>query len=75
MAVDTGYWPLFRYQPAAYKAHSDMAEGEEPARGVFTLDSKKLKPGLEEFLNRENRWAPGGRAFQNAAVSRSRMTI
>lgn len=52
MAVDTGYWPLYRYQPPMHKPHED---GVEPARGVLSLDSKKLKGDLEAFLSRENR--------------------
>jgi pyruvate-ferredoxin/flavodoxin oxidoreductase len=41
-AVDTGYWPLYRYDPA----------GEKPLR----LDSKRKRP-VSEFLAEENRFA------------------
>ncbi len=62
MAVDTGYWPLYRYQPASSLAAAAPADGaaapaEQPHRGVLTLDSKKLKGDLESFLSRENRFA------------------
>jgi len=45
-AVDTGYWPLFRYNPL--KAD----DGKNP----FELDAKKLKAGLNEYLQTENRF-------------------
>jgi pyruvate/2-oxoacid:ferredoxin oxidoreductase beta subunit len=60
MAVETGYWPLFRYQPAPHVAGGNGDGGEAP-RAQLVLDSKKLKPGLEEFLDRENRCWGGGR--------------
>jgi pyruvate-ferredoxin/flavodoxin oxidoreductase len=41
-AVDTGYWPLYRYDPA----------GEKPLH----LDSKRKRP-VSEFLAEENRFA------------------
>jgi pyruvate-ferredoxin/flavodoxin oxidoreductase len=41
-AVDTGYWPLYRYDPA----------GEKPLR----LDSKRKRP-VSDFLAEENRFA------------------
>lgn len=43
-AVDTGYWPLYRYQPGA--TESD---------GKFVLDSKKIKAELDTFLKMEHR--------------------
>eukprot|EP01012_Entosiphon_sulcatum_P025353 TRINITY_DN30672_c0_g1_i1.p1 TRINITY_DN30672_c0_g1~~TRINITY_DN30672_c0_g1_i1.p1 ORF type:complete len:1821 (+),score=321.60 TRINITY_DN30672_c0_g1_i1:35-5497(+) len=46
-AVDTGYWPLYRYDPR------NLATGKNP----FQLDSKRIKSDLEEFLRRENRFA------------------
>ena len=46
-AVDTGYWNLFRYNPAL------KAEGKNP----FTLDSKAPKGGYQEFLMNEARYA------------------
>jgi pyruvate-ferredoxin/flavodoxin oxidoreductase len=44
-AVNTGYWPLFRYNPS--KEHGNR----------FTLDSKPPSLPLEEFLYNENRFA------------------
>ncbi|CAG8493861.1 11013_t:CDS:2 [Diversispora eburnea] len=44
LAVDTGYWPLYRWNPALEK------EGKEP----FTLDSERIKSELQSFLDREN---------------------
>jgi pyruvate-ferredoxin/flavodoxin oxidoreductase len=45
-AVDTGYWPLFRYNPAL------EAEGQNP----FKLDSKAPKLPLHEFTRLEARF-------------------
>jgi pyruvate-ferredoxin/flavodoxin oxidoreductase len=47
LAVDTGYWPLYRYDPA--HAHA----GEHP----FRLDSRPPKLPLTEFTSREARFA------------------
>ena len=47
LAVDSGYWHLFRYNPAL------KAEGKNP----FILDSKAPTVELKEFLMRENRFA------------------
>ena len=41
-AVDTGYWPLYRYDP-------------EDKKEAFKLDSSNLRNQLREFLDRENR--------------------
>jgi pyruvate-ferredoxin/flavodoxin oxidoreductase len=46
LAVETGYWPLFRYNPAL------EAEGKNP----FTMDSKAPKTELREFTSREDRF-------------------
>lgn len=46
MAVDTGYWPLFRYNPML------IAEGKNP----YKLDSKAPKLALKEFTNLEARF-------------------
>jgi pyruvate-ferredoxin/flavodoxin oxidoreductase len=45
MAVKTGYWPLFRYNPL-------KEQGQR-----FTLDSKAPSASLDEFLYQENRFA------------------
>ncbi|KAJ7929339.1 hypothetical protein B0H13DRAFT_1596346 [Mycena leptocephala] len=44
VAVDTGYWPLYRWDP------SKEREGKEP----FTLDSDAVKNDLQQFLDRQN---------------------
>jgi sulfite reductase (NADPH) hemoprotein beta-component len=44
LAVDSGYWPLYRWNPSLDKA------GSEP----FSLDSDAIKADLEEFLRRNN---------------------
>ncbi|KAI1307687.1 hypothetical protein EDD11_004389 [Mortierella claussenii] len=44
LAVDTGYWPLYRWNPALDE------KGEEP----FRLDSERIKQDLQQFLEREN---------------------
>jgi len=46
LAVDTGYWPLFRYNPML------QADGKSP----LTLDSKVPKVPVSEFTAREDRF-------------------
>jgi len=46
VAVETGYWPLFRYSPM------NVAEGKNP----FKLDSKAPKFPIQEFTNLETRF-------------------
>jgi pyruvate-ferredoxin/flavodoxin oxidoreductase len=46
IAVDTGYWPLFRYSPAL------ALEGKHP----FKMDSKAPKLPLHEFTSLETRF-------------------
>ncbi|KAI9036365.1 sulfite reductase (NADPH) subunit beta [Aspergillus affinis] len=43
-AVDLGYWPLYRWNPA----------NEEQGEPKFELDSERIKRELEEFLRRDN---------------------
>ncbi|KAL7544095.1 hypothetical protein ACHAXR_013545 [Thalassiosira sp. AJA248-18] len=45
-AVDSGYWPLYRYNPGL------IDEGKNP----FILDSKKLRREVTSFLKREGRF-------------------
>jgi pyruvate-ferredoxin/flavodoxin oxidoreductase len=47
LAVDSGYWPLYRFDPRR------TAEGQNP----FQLDSKAPDGSLQEFLSGENRYA------------------
>ena len=55
-AVDAGYWPLYRYNPAKEK-------------GKFTLDSKEPVMSYQEFLSGEVRYASLHRTFPlNAEV-------
>jgi sulfite reductase (NADPH) hemoprotein beta-component len=44
LAVDSGYWPLYRWDPIK------EARGEEP----FSLDSDAVKNDLQQFLDRKN---------------------
>jgi sulfite reductase (NADPH) hemoprotein beta-component len=44
LAVDSGYWPLYRWDPGK------EAIGKEP----FSLDSDKVKNDLQAFLDRQN---------------------
>ncbi|KIK61578.1 hypothetical protein GYMLUDRAFT_84731 [Collybiopsis luxurians FD-317 M1] len=44
LAVDAGYWPLYRWDP------SKELKGEEP----FSLDSDAVKNDLQAFLDRQN---------------------
>jgi pyruvate-ferredoxin/flavodoxin oxidoreductase len=46
LAVDSGYWPLFRYNP------SRIAEGKNP----MELDSKAPKIPLQDYIYRETRY-------------------
>eukprot|EP01029_Cantina_marsupialis_P003274 TRINITY_DN130_c0_g3_i1.p1 TRINITY_DN130_c0_g3~~TRINITY_DN130_c0_g3_i1.p1 ORF type:complete len:1194 (+),score=469.11 TRINITY_DN130_c0_g3_i1:75-3656(+) len=47
LAVDTGYWPLYRYDPRR------AAKGKNP----FQLDAKKIKEPLAKFLDNEVRFS------------------
>ncbi|PWN32017.1 putative sulfite reductase cys-4 [Meira miltonrushii] len=44
LAVDSGYWPLYRWDPSAEK------KGED----VFRLDSSRIREQLKDFLDRQN---------------------
>ncbi|KND02497.1 sulfite reductase (NADPH) hemoprotein, beta-component [Spizellomyces punctatus DAOM BR117] len=46
-AVDSGYWPLYRWNPSL----------EEKGQDPFALDSEKVKKEIFEFLERENHLA------------------
>ncbi|HXG75110.1 MAG TPA: pyruvate:ferredoxin (flavodoxin) oxidoreductase [Gaiellaceae bacterium] len=58
LAVDTGYWPLFRYDPRR------AAPGEHPLR----LDSRAPKLPVAELLSRESRFAQRTRARPREAA-------
>ena len=47
LAVQSGYWPLYRYNPQLTE------EGKNP----FTLENKEPDGTLQEFLSGENRYA------------------
>lgn len=47
LAVDSGYWPLYRYNPLL------LLEGKNP----FVLENKAPDGSLQEFLAGENRYA------------------
>jgi pyruvate-ferredoxin/flavodoxin oxidoreductase len=53
LAVQSGYWPLYRYNPAL------AAEGKNP----FALDSKAPDGSLQEFLSGEVRYASLEKSF------------
>ncbi len=53
LAVSSGYWPLYRYNPEL------KAEGKNP----FTLDCKKPDGTLQEFLSGEVRYASLEKTF------------
>ena len=57
LAVDAGYWPLYRWDPAKER------EGKEP----FSLDSEVLKADLEQFLERQNHLSQLVRSTPNVA--------
>ena len=56
-AVDVGYWPLYRFNPAL------KDEGKNP----FTLDSKEPLEGFKEFLMGEVRYSSLTRTFPKNA--------
>jgi len=56
-AVETGYWPLYRYDPRL----------KEQGKNPFILDSKEPKPGFKEFLLGEVRYASLTRSFPENA--------
>jgi pyruvate-ferredoxin/flavodoxin oxidoreductase len=58
LAVESGYWHLFRYHPAL------KAEGKIP----FTLDSKAPKLDVREFLSGEVRYAALEKLFPEEAA-------
>jgi len=58
LAVECGYWPLYRYNPDLKK------EGKNP----FTLDSKEPKASLKEFLGGEVRYAALEKLFPEEAA-------
>ena len=44
LAVDSGYWPLYRWDPSA----------ETKGKEVFRLDSSRVREQLKTFLDRQN---------------------
>jgi pyruvate-ferredoxin/flavodoxin oxidoreductase len=64
LAVASGYWPLYRYNPGL------KAEGKNP----FILDSKAPDGSFKEFLAGEIRYASLKKSFpQEAAVLNARL--
>lgn len=61
LAVSSGYWPLYRYNPAL------IVEGENP----FSLDCPKPKISFEEYAKTENRF----RVLQQSDPKRAKMLI
>jgi pyruvate-ferredoxin/flavodoxin oxidoreductase len=57
LAVECGYWPLFRYVP------ENVAQGQNP----FVLDSAEPNGKLREFMMGENRFASLTRTFPETA--------
>ncbi len=53
LAVDAGYWPLYRFNPSLAE------EGKNP----FALESKAPDGSLQQFLSGENRFAVLEKAF------------
>jgi len=56
-AVECGYWPLYRYNPALAK------ENKNP----FILDAKKLSGDVLKFLTKQNRYSQLARAAPELA--------
>ena len=57
LAVECGYWPLFRYIP----------ENIEKGKNPFVLDSKEPNGKLREFMMGETRFAALTRTFPERA--------
>ena len=57
LAVDSGYWHLFRFNPAL------KAEGKSP----FLLDSKAPTKNLRDFLLNENRFSTLYKSYPDRA--------
>ncbi|PKI85123.1 hypothetical protein MVES_000984 [Malassezia vespertilionis] len=47
LGVDSGYWPMYRWDPSA----------EERGKEVFHLDSVRIREQLRAFLDRQNHWS------------------
>ena len=58
LAVDSGYWPLYRWDPSKEQA------GQEP----FSLDSDAVKNDLKQFLDRQNHLSQLVRSTPQMAV-------
>jgi pyruvate-ferredoxin/flavodoxin oxidoreductase len=58
LAVDSGYWPLYRYDPRL------VAEGKNP----FQLDSKPPRIRLEDYIYNETRYSMLTRSNPEAAA-------
>ena len=56
-AVESGYWPLYRYNPLLAN------EGKNP----FILDFKDVKGDYQEFINSEVRYSSLKRSFPQEA--------
>ncbi|WIA36898.1 hypothetical protein OEZ86_008144 [Tetradesmus obliquus] len=58
-AVEVGYWPLYRWTPSTELPSTTDSEGyvHLAEHGKLTLDSKRIKGNLEDFLARENRFS------------------
>jgi pyruvate-ferredoxin/flavodoxin oxidoreductase len=65
LAVQSGYWPLYRYNPAL------KDEGKNP----FILDSKKPDGSLKQYLEGEIRYASLNRTFPEEAEKLQAMLI
>lgn len=57
LAVEAGYWPLYRYNPEL------ALEGKNP----FTFESKDPTVSYRDFLMREVRYASLAKMFPDAA--------
>ena len=57
LAVDSGYWFLFRYKP----------ELKEEGKNPFILDSKEPQQSFREYLMGETRYAALTRTFPDIA--------
>ncbi|EEA06609.1 pyruvate:NADP+ oxidoreductase protein, putative [Cryptosporidium muris RN66] len=75
LAVESGYWPLYRFNPQLLK-FDEINNTIVTLSTGFTLDSKKIKADISQFLKRENRFLQLFRSNPElASITQSRLKI
>jgi len=55
LAVQSGYWPLYRFNPLNAQAGKPLLEIDSPS--VASTDKESIEKNIHEFLSKENRFA------------------